>query len=126
GGVWGSSPKDVWAVAETGVIAHWDGKIWRKVESGTQNDLNEVWGTGPADAWIVGDKGTLLHWNGTIRNAQSADKSINYKRIFGSKRDNVLMISSGNDARLDHILRFDGSVWTTINDRTRANLEGIW
>lgn len=127
GGIWGSGPDDVWALAETGVIAHWDGKRWSKVESGVQSDLQDVWGSGPKDAWIAGDKGTLLHWDGTAwtSKAPTTGNAVSYKSIEGGP-SGILLIASGNDARLDRIMRFDGTEWSVVHDRTDALLEHVW
>ncbi|MGB9664444.1 MAG: hypothetical protein ACPL25_05945 [Ignavibacteria bacterium] len=42
--IWGSSSEDLYAVGNNGNIAHWDGRVWRKLESGTSTDINDIWG----------------------------------------------------------------------------------
>ena len=34
-GVWGSGPKDVFAVGSNGTILHYDGRAWKPLTSGT-------------------------------------------------------------------------------------------
>lgn len=42
--LWGSSSEDLYAVGNNGNIAHWDGVRWRKIESGTTLNINDIWG----------------------------------------------------------------------------------
>jgi hypothetical protein len=42
--MWGSSNKDIYIVGNNGNIAHWDGKRWTKIESGTKFNINDIWG----------------------------------------------------------------------------------
>lgn len=63
-GVWGSGPNDVWAVGNSGVIAHFDGSEWSFVASPTVSNLNDVWGFSNDDVWIVGENGEAYHFDG--------------------------------------------------------------
>ena len=63
--VWGSSPSDVWAAGDFGVLSHWDGKKWQLAGIAVEGapvkaNLNAVFGTGLTDLWVVGD-GIALH-----------------------------------------------------------------
>jgi hypothetical protein len=51
--VWGSGPKDVWAVGDKGTIVHWNGAVWSPVVSGTTDALLGIWGSRPDDIWVV-------------------------------------------------------------------------
>ncbi|WP_304043056.1 hypothetical protein [Ignavibacterium album] len=42
--MWGSSSEDLYAVGNNGNIAHWDGRKWTKIESGTTTNINDIWG----------------------------------------------------------------------------------
>ncbi|AFH50134.1 Hypothetical protein IALB_2431 [Ignavibacterium album JCM 16511] len=42
--LWGSSSSDLYAVGNNGNIAHWDGRKWTKIESGTTLNINDIWG----------------------------------------------------------------------------------
>jgi hypothetical protein len=52
--LWGSSSEDLYAVGNNGNIAHWDGKKWRKIESGTTVDLLDIWGSNYGTIWASG------------------------------------------------------------------------
>ena len=42
--LWGTSSSDLYAVGDNGNIAHWDGRRWKKIESGTDVNINDVFG----------------------------------------------------------------------------------
>lgn len=42
--MWGTNSSDLYAVGNGGNIAHYDGKNWQKIESGTTSIINDVWG----------------------------------------------------------------------------------
>ena len=62
-GIYGISPKVVYAVGSTGSIVHTaDGLTWQPVAaSGTTNNLIAVWGSSATDVYAVGANGTLVH-----------------------------------------------------------------
>jgi hypothetical protein len=80
-GAWGRSASDFWLVGTGGdvqqldrnsykvlptpYVLHWDGKIWKRVDTFGGAALRAITGTAANDAWAVGDEGTVLHWNGT-------------------------------------------------------------
>lgn len=61
--LWANSPSDIWAVADTGYLLHYDGKTWTATKS-SQHNLTAVWGSGTGDVWVVGDAGVILHYDG--------------------------------------------------------------
>lgn len=62
--IWGSSPDDVYAVGDNGLIMHFDGSIWQIMDSGTQTNLNDIWGSGKNDIFAAGERLTVLYSNG--------------------------------------------------------------
>ena len=42
--LWGKTITNVYAVGDGGNIAHYDGSVWHRIESGTAVSLNDVWG----------------------------------------------------------------------------------
>ncbi len=42
--LWGKSSNDLYAVGNGGNIAHYSNGSWRKIESGTTTNINDVWG----------------------------------------------------------------------------------
>ncbi|WP_170156808.1 serine/threonine-protein kinase [Roseimicrobium gellanilyticum] len=61
--VWGWDPRNVWAVGQKGTILHFDGSSWKKMDSGTLEDLFAVVGTQDGTCvWAAGDHGTILRF----------------------------------------------------------------
>ncbi|HMN50022.1 MAG TPA: glucosyl transferase [Ignavibacteriaceae bacterium] len=62
--LWGSSSSDLYAVGNNGNIAHWDGRKWTKIESGTTLNINDIWGdyNQKTGEWeILAVSGNILH-----------------------------------------------------------------
>jgi photosystem II stability/assembly factor-like uncharacterized protein len=62
GGIWGTSPNDLYIASDNGSIARTDddGLTWTVQTTPTDNPLNALWGTGD-DVWAVGSGITILH-----------------------------------------------------------------
>src|SRR6185312_16418158 len=78
--VWGSGPRDVWAVDDGGFIFHWNGCAWWLAGSSNGTALNGVWVSGPNDAWAVGGvyngpTAVALHWDGSTWSASTLPPS---------------------------------------------------
>lgn len=60
-GVWGSGPRDVWAVGVAGSVRHYDGFTWTPVpfeDAGKPAlKITDVWGSSADDVWFVGNDG---------------------------------------------------------------------
>lgn len=68
-GVWGSGPRDIWAVGDEGLIVHLDGTRLDSVTpysvGSVTPSLLSIWGSGPSDVWAVGTDGAVLRYQGT-------------------------------------------------------------
>ena len=42
--IWGTSSNDLYIVGNSGNIAHYNGQIWSRIESGTELNINDIWG----------------------------------------------------------------------------------
>jgi hypothetical protein len=42
--LWGTSSSDLYGVGYNGMITHYNGSTWQKIESGTTTTLNDIWG----------------------------------------------------------------------------------
>jgi len=60
--VGGHDAQTVYAVGNGGSVLHFDGKRWRRQQSGTHNGLRGVWAN-PKGVFVVGLSGTTLHRN---------------------------------------------------------------
>jgi hypothetical protein len=87
--IWGSAADDIWVVAEFGVIGHWNGELWSRVPSDTEQDLYAVWGSGPNDVWAAGDHGTIVHWDGAAWSRSDSGVDTLLQGIWGSGEGDV-------------------------------------
>lgn len=58
--VWGSSPSDVYAAADDGILLHYDGFQWIPAQQ-TDRTLLGVFGSSAADVYAVGLSGRVIH-----------------------------------------------------------------
>ncbi len=104
-GVWGAAPDNVWAVARTGHVLHWNGKKWSIVDTGSRV-LLDVWGSSPNDIFAVGKGGLILHWNGARWAAMKSGSGEILTRIWGSSGKDVYAVGEHGT-----VLHYDGSGW---------------
>jgi hypothetical protein len=98
--LWGSSSEDLYAVGNSGMIAHWDGKRWTKIESGTNLHIYDIWGDY--------DKKTN-EWE--ILAVASNYGNNNEKEILKIKKDKVEKISTRCNFNMEPLL----TVWFIPN-----------
>ena len=120
-GVWGSSPTDIWVVGTAGLILHFDGASFRKVESTTTAALLEVWGLSANDVFASGDQGTILHWDGKLWSQQGTPVTDDLWGIWGANSASVFVV--GNNGT---ILRYNGVSWNRMISASGAPLFDIW
>ncbi|MDI6768005.1 MAG: glucosyl transferase, partial [Bacteroidota bacterium] len=86
--MWGTSSNNMYFVADLGRITHWNGVSWRRLESGTTLDIQDIWGgknekTGlwevlaVAGNYYISNERKILHISGTNVTALS-DSGINW------------------------------------------------
>jgi hypothetical protein len=57
--LWGLNADDLYAAGEAGVVLHFDGRAWRRLEVPATGTLTCITGA-TGDVWIGGERGTLL------------------------------------------------------------------
>jgi len=95
--LWANSPSDIYGVGNAGLIVHYDGRRWQKLESGTDVMLTDVWGTPDgSEAWACGwetSKPTVLL---AYQNGQWQKIYENYENRFQVLEDTLSgSLSSG-------------------------------
>jgi hypothetical protein len=101
-GIWGSSPGDVWAVGDKGVIRHYSAGAtqWEIVPSPTKETLHAIWGAADNDIWAVGESGAIIHWDGAAWAMSVAAFPVNKKKphlygVWGSGPNDVWIVGDG-------------------------------
>lgn len=106
-GVWGSGPRDVWAVGSS-IVLHYDGKAWAQSPIDTSGSLylNAVWGSGPKDVWAVGLSGAIRHYDGTAWQVVASGVTTKLTSVHGTSDKNIFAVGAGGT-----VLRYDGTAW---------------
>ncbi len=65
--LWGDSPSNVYGVGNTGTILHYNGSLWRKIESETSLDIYDVYGDGGEVLAIAADAFSGIQGSKLIR-----------------------------------------------------------
>jgi hypothetical protein len=52
--LWASSPNNIYGVGGAGIIVHYDGQCWERMESGTELGLTDIWGVSENEIYAVG------------------------------------------------------------------------
>ena len=78
--IWGRRPDDVYLVGGKGALAHYNGRIFRVLQSGIEYDFNDVWGCGDtalciASNWLFEKSESFIYrlTNGTAERAYSEE-----------------------------------------------------
>jgi hypothetical protein len=132
GGIWGSSPQDVYLVTSgfglfTGKIWHWNGVLWADITpvyieafpGQTIYDFapHYVYGFGGDDVWIVGERDTsstyqfpregfVLHFDGRHWHGMKPPNALNLIAVGGSSSSDLSV-----GTLFGHIHHFDGNGW---------------
>jgi hypothetical protein len=95
------------------VITHFDGSVWRAMDSGTNTYLWDVWGPSPQEVYAVGGN-TILRYDGNVWRDPGFDSGINwggvYVGVWGTSYDNWYIVSEEGRG----IYHYNGSEWEHI------------
>jgi hypothetical protein len=109
-GIWGSSPNDIWIVADNGNIHHFNGSAWSFEPSG--NSLSDVWGRSATDVWAWGYE-KILHYDGTKWSLSHKSSLAHFRGLWGNSPSNVWAVGFSDSANAGIIAHYDGSAWST-------------
>lgn len=113
-GVWGGASNDVFAVGFGGLIAHYDGSVWTRMESGTSADLEEIWGSASDDVYAVGEGGAILHFDGEAWSQMVSGTTGYLNDVWGSSPTDIWAVGEV-ELEKDHvILHYDGVEWSVV------------
>jgi hypothetical protein len=101
----GASPDDLWVVGDGGLVLHYDGLVWKQIDSHTERDLTSV-AVGPAGVWMLGEDIVLRYADGVIHQEPDGAKAGDEPFAdIAADGDGAWMVG-GNS-----IWRFDGKKW---------------
>lgn len=123
-GIWGSSPSDIFAVGDNGMILHYDGESWQQEYSGTTENLNGVWGTSASSVYVVGANGLILHYDGRNLTDVSPSFSGFLSDVWcGSGSGECFTV--GQDAGILGVAAPE-SPWNMVYSSNNRSLNAIW
>jgi len=109
--VFGLATDDVYAGGEDGMLIHFDGKEWEKIDTGLGpfGDIafRGAWGEGE-DFYFVGDKGTILHYFAGNWKKGDSLSSYNLHGIWGVSLSDIYVAAAGGA-----VLRKMGGAWSS-------------
>ncbi|MFO0556106.1 MAG: hypothetical protein U0271_47455 [Polyangiaceae bacterium] len=131
--VWGPNPTALYAVGGApgaGVVMHFDGASWTKLElpAGTPL-LAWAYGFSESDITFVGDAGTILHYDGQSFSAATSNTTEHLWGVWGAAPDDLYAVGgSGRAEAQPTVLHFDGSNWSvvTLPPLSKANVHGLF
>ena len=104
-----------------GLIIHYDGAKWTKMDSGTKNALPRVHGSGAGDVWFSGYHGTMVHWDGKALATESAAYDRGLYGVYVRGAGDVWTV--GQAAEVEHR---DAKGWTRVIGGDYSPQNAIW
>jgi hypothetical protein len=119
--IWGSSPRDIYAVGEYGMVLHSDGQKWEVLRYGQEDGLSDVWGSSSTDVFVVGRDGIILHYDGTRWSRMPSGTTAALNAVWGRASNDVYAVGESGA-----VLHYDGNEWRTVSTGTDRTLNGVW
>lgn len=113
--IWGRASNDFYVVSGNGFIAHYNGTIWQRIESGTNTDINDVWG--------IVDQATEAQ---TIYCAVSFVFQTGDKKILTIQNNKVDSLSWNTGRRIHSVWTSSNSYLYTAGGGIFENKRGFW
>jgi hypothetical protein len=99
--LWGTSANDLYGIGYNGMITHFNGSSWQKIESGTTTDINDIWGA--KDSLVLATVSSRYHLGDYKLLSVSSNSAKNYiswpySRLYGvwfQSERNIYITGSG-------------------------------
>lgn len=118
--IWASSPADVWAVGDDGIIAHYDGIAWTGDQAGSPFKTS-IWGSGPNDIYALSTFDLLHYTNDTWTEVDLDAGAGGGGQVWGTGASDIWLMTGS-----DRVSHFNGSTWETIELEIVGDLEAVW
>jgi hypothetical protein len=112
--IWGSSPYNVYAVGEDGLILHYDGFVWENITTSITADLVDIIGFSASEIYILSSD-TLYERVGNTWGVFAARPSFSYANTIWGNSGTSLFVGGGlPSGGSSGIYYYNGSQWTTM------------
>ena len=105
----GSSPSNIYAVGDRGLVLRFDGKKWAEIDTPVCISLNAVYVSGNI-AWAVGDDGTILRIENGVCTLCRSPIRTSLADVWGYWNDTVFACGEKGT-----MLMYDGTGWQTVS-----------
>jgi hypothetical protein len=131
---WGGWADDsgVFVGGDDGVIFHFDGALWERLETPVRSPVHAFWGTARDALWAVGWMGVILRFDGEVWRHVRGSVVTDAARYAAVPENTPLFAIDGRKdgtawAVGDHgtILRFAAGDWAPESSGTRAHLRTV-
>ena len=119
--LWGSSPRNIFAVCDAATILHFDGNEWSLAHRGSVDTaLLAITGFGPHDIFAVGDSGYALRYDGLMWRQIETGIQQELYGLWGQDSQHILAVGGGGV-----VLRWNGDRWKSFGAGTDQDLYGV-
>ncbi|MDB4542760.1 hypothetical protein N9241_00805 [bacterium] len=119
--LWGSSPRNIYAVCDAATILHFDGETWCEAHcGGVDTALLAITGFGPHDIFAVGDSGYALRYDGLMWRQLETGVQQELYGLWGQDSQHLLAVGGGGV-----VLRWNGEHWKSFGAGTDQDLYGV-
>ncbi len=117
----GTSADDVYAVGDQGLLAHYDGKVWKRVPLNTDEHLQWVRCYGPDEVWACGYNGTVLKGNARqgFKDVSSVDDNLTW--VCLTKFNDKVYLSAE-----EGLYVYDGKKIARVKTGLKPELQDAW
>ncbi len=128
--IWGTSDNNLYIVGNKGLIAHYDGKQWQRIESGTEENINDIYGMKMGfNKYIYLAVGTVLtHTIPSVIKINSKNKAIKINWPYKDRiphsvwfdNHNLIYVAGGEIIRSNYL-----NSWQIVSNLPRTYLRRI-
>ena len=123
--VWGSSDHDVWAVGSAGVVVHYTGDRWYRIDGMTTQNLVGLWGSSATDIWAVGTAQTILRGDGTSWGSFQPGALPTLFSLWGASKNDVWAFG-GSPFSGPFFVHFTGDTWQRVVVGGTSTMLALW
>lgn len=119
--IWGRSTSDIWAAGDYGIVQHWDGMSWNRVQTPDDRFISAIRGDYAGNIYTAGEGGTIRKYDGAGWTTlyERSDFYHLGLRVYSSK--NIVAVGVGG-----YVVRYDGSSWNVATRLTANDLLDVW